>query len=389
MMTALLLSVSLLASILHDDESLALGKARAFRNVAASANGTYQNSYIPVFELRATDHTPKYYHFIFGDGGVVVRRSDHLIIGFSFSPPDAAAPVLDSWDTQNAIGDSAAQALAGQYIVASGCTQLYTLKHFERDLHAIIHVAYSMTHLPTYSDVLYHPDYKVSTLVEYNTGRLLLLVRDADLPNPPASFEITVTREAALYNFAMHVLSSYGVSNINIETSELVIWNPKQKHINHESNNLPQPVLDLIGTNGSVLVYCFLGVQPGLVSEGKQAISSFEGYIDPSTGTVWSVKQYHPFGGGTAGPLRWDLGVGATTVSNGKQTIEVKDADVDQVSAPRTFTPSSKIVLRRAKVVIVIEYDRASGLIRTSQNGMHSYGKPSDNLKRALDQLTR
>ncbi len=388
MTSIVLLPVLLSTGFVYDDEVTALNKARAFRETAASANGTYSNQYSPVFELEKTDHNAEIYHFYFADGGVRIRRSDHLIVGFSFSPPDAARPVLDTWDAQNAIGDSAAQTLAGQYIEASGCSQPCVLKYFERDLHAVMYVAYSMTHLPAHNSVLYHPQYAISTLVEYNTGRLLFLVRDAELPNPPASFLTSVPHETALYNFAAHVFTTYGASNINVETSELVIWNPQPSHISYESHSLPQSVLDLIGTNDSVLVYCFWAVQPSGYAEGKRDISGYGGYVDPNSGAVWSVKQYFPFGGGKAAPLRWDLGIGAITVSNAKQSIEVKDADVDQVPEPKAFNASSRLVLRRAKVVVMIEYDRASGLLRTTLGEAHSYGKPSPNLKKALDRLT-
>lgn len=388
MTSMILLSLIFSTSIVSDDEADALAKARTFRELAASANGMLSNHYVPVFELKETDHTTESYDFIFADGGVIVRRSDHLIVGFSFSPPDKARP-RDEWDEFNAIGDTTAQALAAQYIEASGLSQPCVVKAFTRDLNSSFSTAYIMTVAPTYNSIPYHPTYGIFVEVEYNTGRLLGFSRDAELPHPPPTFQTSVTLENALFNFATHVFNTYGVSNINMETSELVIWNPKPTHINYQSNNMPQSVLDLIGTNDSVLVYCFWAVQPSGYAEGKRDISGYSGYVDPNSGAVWSVKQYFPFGGGKATPLQWDLGIGAITVSNAKQSIEVKDADVDRISAPKKFTPSSKIVLRRAKVVVVIEYDRSSGLIRTTLGEAHSYGKPSADLKKALDRLTR
>jgi len=386
---SLIVTTLVFASSAFDDEAEALAKARAFRQVAATANGTYLNHYEPAFELRDSEHDSNQYVFNFKDGRVRLRRSDHLIIGFSFSPADANWPPPDTWDSQNAVGDVAAQALAEQYIAASGWSQLCVLKSLLRGV-AGGDMAYIMSYAPQYNNVNFHPHDKISLTIEYHSGRLLMLARTIELPNPPASLTPSITLESALYYFLVHLSSEYGVTHINLDAADLVIWNPKPWEINTESNTLPQSVLGMIGTNESTLVYCLAASQPSTGQTVKADIAAFGGYVDPQSGTVWSVKRYSPFGrGGRPGLLRWDLGVGAITVSNGKQAIEVKEADVDQVFAPRTFTPSSKIVLRRAKVVVVIEYDRTSGLIRTSQNEMHSYGKPSDNLKRALDQLTR
>ncbi len=389
MITALLVPAVVAGFLVQvDDEAVALAKARAFRDMAATANGTYSNLYVPVFELESADHTPDVYVFAFPDGRVRLRRSDHLIVGFSYSPPDRVFPPPESWDHQNAIGDNLAMALGTEYVAASGCTQPVVVKQFVRELNANGFPAYVLAYLPTHESIFFHPEHRIAALIDYNTGRLTGLTRDPRLPNPPTSFQVSISLEAAIYNFAAHVYTNFGASTLNVEVAELVIWNPKPQHINQNVNAVPQSVLDLIGTNESTLAYCFSAFQPSMGESVKTDVAAFGGYVDPNSGTVWSVKKYSPFGGGKAAPLRWDLGIGAITVSNGRQSVEVKDADVDQASAPKKFTPTAKLVLRRAKVVVMIEYDRSSGLIRTTLGEAHSYGKPSPNLKKALDKLT-
>lgn len=370
-----------------DDEAEALAKARAFRNIAATANGSYSNSYIPVFEVKETNHTLDKYVFDFADGGVILLRSNHLVVGFSFSPPDEAK-AMEAWDSQNAIGDSAAVGLAMQYFTAAGYTISFAVMRLRRELNVSGRPGYVLNCAPTFSGIPFDGDYQAFAVIEPNTGRLTGFFGPESLPNPPASLHVATTIETAVHNFAAWILANFGASALNLDLAGLMIWNPKPTDINQGSHNVPQSILDLIGTNNTALVYFLSAFQPSVGEIVKPDAALFEGYVDPVTGAVWSVKKYAPLGGGKSAPLRWDLGVGPITVSNGKESIEVKDADVDQVAAPRKFTPSSKLILRRAKVVAVIEYDRASGLIRTSLDGSHSYGKPSGNLKKALDVLS-
>ncbi len=390
MITALLIPAVVAGFLVQvDDEAVALAKARAFRDVAATANRTYSNLYSPVFELRGTDHSSDKYVFEFKDGGVILLRSNHLVVGFSFSPLDEAIP-LETWDSLNAIGDSAAVALAMNYLTAAGHSLNFVVMRLRRENNVSGRPGYVFNCAPTYNGIPFDGGYQAFAVIEPSTGRLTGYFGPENTPNPPASLQSSISPETALYNFASWVYSNYGASNLNIDGAELVIWNPKPQDINQSANNVPQAVLDLIGTNESTLVYYFSAFQPSMGESTKTDVAFFEGYVDPNSGTVWSVKQYTPFGGGGGklAPLRWDLGLGEIIASNGRHSIEVKDADVDRVPAPKAFNASSRLVLRRAKVVVMIEYDRTSGLLRTTLREAHSYGKPSPNLKKALDRLT-
>ncbi len=386
-LSMLAMSASVLASpILVDDAKACSNSFRALtaKGFSQECQGPVPSSYSSGSASHTFDLPDDHWDINYIDGYVLVNKATGRVTQAWSSLP---CPLDATYDPGAAHTSAELLALFQAWWEAAGHAGQLTLTASGVGSEDETTVAWAWA-CPTVGNVPYHYEHRSYIEIGYRTGRLAEATF-IDVPTPPADVTTTYPAAQAEAQVIGYILANMSSSSVTLDgPTTLCIWGPSKSKYRNDVDDFITPAQYQLGReNGSMLVYCIRAMHCSTPDYDDDPQGYYyEGFVDAKTGTLMRVTEY---GGGGRGagrapvPFGWDLTPGQTSVL-GAATATVPKGDVDRAYPKNPPAKGVKLILKRCRVYIPVEFDAKSGLLWTGKGKLRSYGKPNAPLLKAL-----
>ncbi len=247
---------------------------------------------------------------------------------------------------------------------------------------------------PTVEGVPFHDGFVPFVTVGWKSGRLESAEYE-DMPKPPRDLHATFPARQAEAIAVDYLFANMKPNRLVLyRPVELCMWNPYCTQTRRVDRWYGAEVASLEDRDETMLVYSVSAYRP-CPSDEKDLDSAtwYEGIVDAKTGVLLAATGpggYGVFGGPSGGgpqreavPFGWDLAPGPTSVL-GATTAFVPKGDVSRIYPKNPPTKGVKLILKRTRTYIPVEFDAKSGLLWTGEGKLRSYGRPNAPLLKAL-----
>ena len=365
-----------------------------FREIAArDKNGKLLCEPLPEtkFEDYNIPERPDEYGFTYSDGIISISKAGGKVVYFSANRTPTRVSIPD-WQKSRQLSSDQLLEISRYYWKQAGyldSLKTYFIERWWAD--SVTHNMFFLRALRTDSGITMDPNSNTEFGLEYVTGRLYFLSVKIS-PLAPLERAPKISLKDAFVKSLVFLSEKYSQSYfIEIFPILLCSWAPRSNELSSRMNYLTENDHIQGVKNQGVLIWQSTLSMPVLPIHGELSRMVWVN-LKATDGRILggALGIYYPIFYLTVSKYLWlNLEPGEIRVSTEDSNSTLARASIEQCSVSFVSAKGELVILRRNKVIFVLTYDSKTGLLWARDGKVWKGAKPSANLKKAIEKLTK